>query len=63
MAGQDCVIALYEYSAMQEDELSFKEGQVLVVIERDNAGWWRGNHVDDSKSGWFPANYVEPYKG
>ena len=34
-------VALYDYVAQQEDELSFKVGAVIRVVEKDESGWWK----------------------
>lgn len=51
------VTALYDYDAGTADELSFKEGDQIVVIQKDNGGWWEGELR--GKRGWIPANYVK----
>jgi len=53
-------VALFDYNGQYEDELSFKEGDVLNVTNKEEADWWRGALND--KEGVFPANYVEPAK-
>ena len=50
--------ALYDYTAMHSDELSFKEGDILSLLERVDKGlWWRATFR--GKSGLAPANYIE----
>ncbi|GAM17836.1 hypothetical protein SAMD00019534_010110 [Acytostelium subglobosum LB1] len=51
------VRALYDYDAASQDELSFKEGDVIAIIQKDNGGWWEGELR--GKKGWIPANYVQ----
>lgn len=34
------VQALYDCEADHHDELSFSEGQVLVVLEQEDSDWW-----------------------
>jgi len=49
--------ALYDYTAQTEDELSFAEGDVIQIIQKDPGGWWEGQLKD--KRGWVPANYLK----
>eukprot|EP01133_Synstelium_polycarpum_P004330 gene4330-5057_t len=51
------VKALYDYDAASQDELSFKEGDQIAIIQKDNGGWWEGELK--GKRGWIPANYVQ----
>lgn len=56
----DRVVAMYDCEADHEDELSFTEGQVLVVHEKPDRDWWVG-HVEDTpeQRGLFPASFVQ----
>ncbi|XP_054827225.1 nostrin isoform X3 [Eublepharis macularius] len=49
--------ALYDYQTEREDELCLKEGDVIVIHQKEDDGWWRGSI--NGKSGIFPATYVE----
>ncbi|KAL3310030.1 Intersectin 1 (SH3 domain protein) [Cichlidogyrus casuarinus] len=61
MAGQETVImrALYEYNAMQEDELNIAAGDMILVLSKEEPEWWRGKVMATGKEGLFPVNYVE----
>ncbi|CAH0407329.1 unnamed protein product [Chilo suppressalis] len=52
------VVAIYDYYADKEDELSFQESAVIYVLKKNDDGWWEG--VMDGVTGLFPGNYVEP---
>ncbi|GAB6032077.1 hypothetical protein CHUAL_010442 [Chamberlinius hualienensis] len=52
------VVAIYDYVADKDDELSFSENSVIYVIKRNDDGWYEG--VLDGVTGLFPGNYVEP---
>ncbi len=51
------VVAIYDYNADKEDELSFGEGSVIYVLKKNDDGWWEG--VMNGITGLFPGNYVE----
>ncbi|XP_066987301.1 src substrate cortactin isoform X4 [Macrobrachium rosenbergii] len=49
--------ALYDYQAMDTDELSFDPDDIVTNIEKIDEGWWRG--WCKGQYGLFPANYVQ----
>nr|XP_046259598.1 abl interactor 2-like isoform X2 [Scatophagus argus] len=51
------VVAIYDYTADKEDELSFQEGAIIYVIKKNEDGWFEG--VMSATTGLFPGNYVE----
>ncbi|XP_056622154.1 src substrate cortactin-like isoform X1 [Triplophysa dalaica] len=50
-------VALYDYQAAGDDEISFDPDDIITNIEMIDEGWWRG--VCRGGYGLFPANYVE----
>ncbi|OAW00156.1 hypothetical protein PTTG_08062 [Puccinia triticina 1-1 BBBD Race 1] len=77
--ADDLVLALYDFPATAPSTnrcLSFKAGQVIRVVNRDQSGWWDGEMIQTSmtkpanlssntrflpiRRGWFPSNYVSP---
>ncbi|XP_005188232.1 hematopoietic lineage cell-specific protein [Musca domestica] len=50
-------IALYDYQANDDDEISFDPDDVITHIEMIDEGWWRG--LCKNRYGLFPANYVQ----
>uniref|UniRef100_A0A3Q3JQ35 SH3 domain-containing protein n=1 Tax=Monopterus albus TaxID=43700 RepID=A0A3Q3JQ35_MONAL len=50
-------VALYDYQAAGDDEISFDPDDIITNIEKIDQGWWRG--VCRGAYGLFPANYVE----
>jgi len=54
--------ALYDCDADNEDELNFKEGEVIVVLskETEDDGWWEGEiEGDPQRHGIFPFTFVQ----
>ena len=49
---------MYDLTATESDELSFKKGDVITVVEQVYRDWWRGNIR--GRVGIFPLNYVTP---
>lgn len=59
------VKAVYDYSSPHEDDLNFKQGQVISVTEEEGDDWYVGEYVDDGGAkhdGLFPRNFVEKYE-
>uniref|UniRef100_A0A1A9UR61 SH3 domain-containing protein n=1 Tax=Glossina austeni TaxID=7395 RepID=A0A1A9UR61_GLOAU len=50
-------IALYDYQAADDDEISFDPDDIITHIEMIDEGWWRG--LCKNRYGLFPANYVQ----
>ncbi|XP_023597091.1 intersectin-1 isoform X2 [Trichechus manatus latirostris] len=48
-------IAMYTYESSEQGDLTFQQGDVILVTKKDG-DWWTGT-VDD-RSGVFPSNYV-----
>ncbi|XP_069461939.1 CD2-associated protein isoform X2 [Ambystoma mexicanum] len=50
--------ALYSYEGSNEDELSFKDGDIMTVLSKDTGemGWWKGEL--NGKEGVFPDNFA-----
>jgi len=53
-------IAIYDYEAQEENEISFKEGDIITNLNFVTDDWWEG--VVNGKCGLFPGNYVEVNK-
>ncbi|XP_031178277.1 nebulin isoform X38 [Sander lucioperca] len=53
------VRALYDYGAADNDEVSFKDGDVIVNVQAIDEGWMYGTVQRTGKTGMLPANYVE----
>lgn len=53
-----CAVALYDYQAADDTEISFDPGQVITHIDKIDPGWWQGLSPA-GVYGLFPSNYVE----
>uniref|UniRef100_A0A8D3AUT7 Rac/Cdc42 guanine nucleotide exchange factor 6 n=1 Tax=Scophthalmus maximus TaxID=52904 RepID=A0A8D3AUT7_SCOMX len=58
--GQQMVKARFNFKQNNEDELSFNKGDMILVTRQEEGGWWEGSL--NSKTGWFPSNYVREIK-
>ena len=63
----NCIVfALYSYDALNDDELSFKCFDQLVVLDKNedeekgdaNDGWWTCKLANGNKEGLVPKNYL-----
>ncbi|XP_074839464.1 SH3 domain-containing kinase-binding protein 1 isoform X3 [Carettochelys insculpta] len=50
---------IFPYEAQNEDELTIKEGDIVILISKDciDAGWWEGEL--NGRRGVFPDNFVK----
>ena len=53
--------ALYDYDATQNDELTIKEGDSIMLLDASNPDWWFGKL--NMREGMFPAAYVQKVAG
>ncbi|XP_072218107.1 intersectin-2a isoform X2 [Leuresthes tenuis] len=51
------VIAMYDYTAANQDELSFSKGQLISILDKTNPDWWKGDA--NGVTGLLPTNYVK----
>ncbi|XP_063398895.1 tyrosine-protein kinase SRK2-like isoform X1 [Mytilus trossulus] len=62
-ASKGTLRALYDYDARAEDDLSFKKGDLLFLLDENDADWWFARHSDprytnNKNEGYVPRNYV-----
>lgn len=53
---RESVVALYDFEAVNSEELNIHQGDIIVVTKKDDSGWWEGTL--NGKTGIFPSNYV-----
>jgi signal transducing adaptor molecule len=51
------VRALFDFQATDADELTFRKGDIIAVLESVYKDWWKG--LLRGQTGIFPLNYVE----
>ena len=51
--------ALYNYRPQNDDELELLEGDMVLVMEKCDDGWYVGSSQRTGFFGTFPGNYVE----
>ncbi|KAM4536199.1 LIM and SH3 domain protein 1 [Fundulus heteroclitus] len=51
--------AVYDYSAADDDEVSFSDGDVIVDVQQIDEGWMYGRVERTGQQGMLPSNYVE----
>ena len=51
-------VALYDYDGPDEGDLHFRAGDLILVAEKIDEGWWRGFNPKD-EYGLFPSTFVE----
>lgn len=52
------VIALYNYFANDEGDLSFRKGDRLQIMDDSDPDWWLAKHLTSNQKGYIPMNYV-----
>ncbi|OAC99873.1 hypothetical protein MUCCIDRAFT_165699 [Mucor lusitanicus CBS 277.49] len=52
----ETVVALYDFEAVNAEELNIRQGDIITVTKKDDSGWWEGTL--NGQSGIFPSNYV-----
>ncbi|XP_037616918.1 growth factor receptor-bound protein 2a [Sebastes umbrosus] len=50
------VRAMFDFESKENGELSFKSGDIIQVVDRSDANWWKG--TCKGQYGSFPYNYV-----
>jgi len=51
--------ALYDYKPTDSNQLSFNKGDIIIILSKEHASWWKGQNGSTTSVGIFPNNYVE----
>ena len=60
--GVTIFVALYDYDARISEDLSFKKGERLQVINTADGDWWYARSLATNAEGYIPSTYVAPEK-
>ncbi|XP_022247563.1 tyrosine-protein kinase Src42A-like [Limulus polyphemus] len=55
-------VALYDYDARTDEDLSFKKGDHLEILNDTQGDWWFARSKATKKEGYIPSNYVAKLK-
>ncbi|XP_065175011.1 tyrosine-protein kinase SRK2-like [Sycon ciliatum] len=62
MPGAKLFVAKYDYDARTEEDLSFKKGEILEIIDDTCGDWWRARSRTSQQEGYVPNNFVAEVK-
>ncbi|ENN74685.1 hypothetical protein D910_09592 [Dendroctonus ponderosae] len=51
-------IALYDYDARTDEDLSFRKGEHLEILNDTQGDWWLARSKRTRQEGYIPSNYV-----
>jgi fyn-related kinase len=55
-------VALYDYDARTDEDLSFKKGEILEIVNDTQGDWWYARSKTTKLEGYIPSNYVAKVK-
>jgi len=66
-ASMKTFVALYDYDARTDEDLSFKKGDLLEILNDTQGDWWYARAkstkaAGDKLEGYIPSNYVARVK-
>lgn len=51
-------VALFDYDARTDEDLSFKKDELLYILNDMQGDWWYAKSKTTNLSGYIPSNYV-----
>lgn len=60
--GASIFVGLYDYDARISEDLSFKKGERLQIINTADGDWWYARSLTSNQEGYIPSTYVAPDK-
>ncbi|XP_036438435.1 tyrosine-protein kinase fynb isoform X3 [Colossoma macropomum] len=58
--GVTLFVALYDYEARTEDDLSFQKAERFQILNNTEGDWWEARSLTTGGTGYIPSNYVAP---
>ena len=55
-------VAIYDYTSRTKEDLGFKKGDLMRIIETADDGWWLAQLEDVGSRGYIPSNFVAKWK-
>jgi len=62
LLGSKIFVALYDYDARTDEDLSFKKGEHLEILNDTQGDWWFARSKATKLEGYIPSNYVAKLK-
>ena len=60
--GTKVFVALYDYDARTDEDLSFKKGEHLEILNDTQGDWWFARSKTTKREGYIASNYVAKLK-
>ena len=54
-------VAKYGYASRTDDDLGFKKGDSLYILDMDDRDWWFAKAKHTGQEGYIPSNYVAEF--
>ena len=55
-------IALFDYDQRTSEDLSFRKGEHLEILNNQDGDWWQARSLDTGHEGYIPRKYVAENK-
>ena len=62
LSSLNLYVALYDYDARTDEDLSFKKGEHLEILNDTQGDWWFARSKVSKLEGYIPSNYVAKLK-